>query len=162
MRWTLEEGFVFCYLSWFGPTLTAKRIFSRFWDMADELGVPANPYRVAFTQNVVVAETDERAVEIGLPAFEGMMGYRATLEANPVFGEIAKRVGPRQLPRSLVAGAPATVAGQLAPLREAGIGGLILRFRIGEIAHADAVASQRLFMDKVAPILGKAHAEAAQ
>jgi alkanesulfonate monooxygenase SsuD/methylene tetrahydromethanopterin reductase-like flavin-dependent oxidoreductase (luciferase family) len=113
-------------------------------------------------QHVVVAETDERAVEIGLPAFEGMMGYRATLEANPVFGEIAKRVGPRQLPRSLVAGAPATVADQLAPLREAGVGGLILRFRIGEIAHAHSVASQRLFMDEVAPMLGRARAQAAQ
>jgi alkanesulfonate monooxygenase SsuD/methylene tetrahydromethanopterin reductase-like flavin-dependent oxidoreductase (luciferase family) len=113
-------------------------------------------------QHVVVADSDERAVEIGLPAFEGMMGYRATLEANPVFGEIAKRVGPRQLPRSLVAGAPATVAEQLAPLRDAGIGGLILRFRIGEIAHQHAVASQRLFMDKVAPMFGKARVEAAQ
>jgi alkanesulfonate monooxygenase SsuD/methylene tetrahydromethanopterin reductase-like flavin-dependent oxidoreductase (luciferase family) len=113
-------------------------------------------------QHVVVADTDDKAVEIGLPAFQGMMGYRATLEANPVFGEIAKAVGPRQLPRSLVAGAPATVAAQLAPIKEAGIAGLILRFRIGEMAHADAVNSQRLFVDKVAPTLRAARAEAAQ
>jgi alkanesulfonate monooxygenase SsuD/methylene tetrahydromethanopterin reductase-like flavin-dependent oxidoreductase (luciferase family) len=113
-------------------------------------------------QHVVVADSDAHAVEIGLPAFEGMMKYRATLEANPVFGEIAKPVGPRQLPRSLVAGAPETVAAQLAPIQEAGIGGLILRFHIGEIAHADAVTSQRLFVDKVAPILRAAKAEAAE
>jgi hypothetical protein len=84
------------------------------------------------------------------------------LEANPVFGEIAKPVGPRQLPRSLVAGAPETVAQQLAPLRESGIGGLILRFHIGEIAHEHAVASQRLFVDKVAPLLRADKAEAAE
>jgi alkanesulfonate monooxygenase SsuD/methylene tetrahydromethanopterin reductase-like flavin-dependent oxidoreductase (luciferase family) len=113
-------------------------------------------------QHVVVADTDDKAVGIGLPAFQGMMGYRASLEANPVFGEIAKLVGPRQLPRSLVAGAPDTVAAQLGALRDAGIGGLILRFRIGELPHADAVASMKLFMDRVAPRLRTARAEAAQ
>jgi alkanesulfonate monooxygenase SsuD/methylene tetrahydromethanopterin reductase-like flavin-dependent oxidoreductase (luciferase family) len=113
-------------------------------------------------QHVVVSDTDDKAAAIGVPAFQGMMGYRATLEANPVFGEIAKPVGPRGLPRSLVAGAPETVAAQLAPLKDAGIGGLILRFRIGELPHADAVASMRLFMDRVAPSLRAARAEAAQ
>ena len=113
-------------------------------------------------QHVAIADSDEKAVEIGLPAFQGMMGYRATLEANPVFGEIAKPVGPRQLPRSLVAGAPETVAEQLAPLKEAGIGGLILRFRIGEMAHAHAVNSMRLFVERVAPLLRAAKAEAAE
>jgi alkanesulfonate monooxygenase SsuD/methylene tetrahydromethanopterin reductase-like flavin-dependent oxidoreductase (luciferase family) len=113
-------------------------------------------------QHVVVSETDDKAVALGLPAFQGMMGYRASLEANPVFGEIAKLVGPRQLPRSLVAGAPDTVAAQLAPLKEAGIGGLILRFRIGELPHVDAVNSMRLFKDRVAPKLRDAQAEAAQ
>ena len=107
-------------------------------------------------QHVVIADSDDRAAEIGVPAFQGMMGYRATLEANPVFGEIAKAVGPRQLPRSLVAGAPQTVAEQLLPLRAAGIGGLILRFRIGELPPDQARNSLEQFVARVAPVLREA------
>ena len=66
MQWTIDEDFAFVYLGWFGPTLTARRIFDRYWETADKSGVPRNPYRLAFVQNVVVAETDERAeVEYG-------------------------------------------------------------------------------------------------
>jgi alkanesulfonate monooxygenase SsuD/methylene tetrahydromethanopterin reductase-like flavin-dependent oxidoreductase (luciferase family) len=109
-------------------------------------------------QHVVVAETDREAAEIGGPAFRGMMGYRASLEANPVFGEIAKPVGPLQLPRSLVCGSPETVAGQLAALRASGVGGLILRFRIGEMPAEAARNSLTLFMQRVAPKLRAAAA----
>ena len=61
MVWTLERSYAFVYLSWFGATLTAKRIFDRFWDLADKHGKPRNPFRAGFVQSVVVAETDERA-----------------------------------------------------------------------------------------------------
>ena len=66
MSWTIEQSYAFVYLSWFGPTLTAHRIFDRFWEIADKQGVPRNPYRVGFVQSVVVSETDELAeIEYG-------------------------------------------------------------------------------------------------
>ncbi len=42
MRMCLERGFGFTYLSWFGAKLTGKRIFDRFWEIADQVGVPRN------------------------------------------------------------------------------------------------------------------------
>ena len=48
-------------LSWFGATLTGRRIFDRYWDLADEKGRDRNPYRAAFLQTVMVADTDAEA-----------------------------------------------------------------------------------------------------
>src|SRR6478736_3616396 len=36
-------------------------IFERFWEIADQVGVPRNPYRLGFLQTIAVSETDERA-----------------------------------------------------------------------------------------------------
>ena len=50
--------------------LTGKRIFDRFWEVADQVGVPRNPYRLGFLQTIAVAETDARAEEEYAPHLE--------------------------------------------------------------------------------------------
>ena len=67
MSWTIEKSYAFVYLSWFGPTLTARRIFDRFWETRRQAAASrATRIVSAFVQSVVVSETDERAeVEYG-------------------------------------------------------------------------------------------------
>ena len=52
---------------------------------------------------------------------------------------------------ALIAGAPATVAEKVAKIDSLGVGGLIMSFRMGPMAHDVATNSLRLFMEKVAP-----------
>jgi alkanesulfonate monooxygenase SsuD/methylene tetrahydromethanopterin reductase-like flavin-dependent oxidoreductase (luciferase family) len=179
MRWTLEEGFVFCYLSWFGPTLTAKRIFSRFWDMADELGVPANPYRVAFTQNVVVAETDERAeTEYGrhlerafrqgvgsipghyfaLPGYIEKAGVEALIRDPGDLGLAPKlrEITFKELVENqcVIAGSPATVRDKLSAfVKEFRIGNLLVMLQMGGLPHDLTLKNIELFAEEVLPAL---------
>jgi alkanesulfonate monooxygenase SsuD/methylene tetrahydromethanopterin reductase-like flavin-dependent oxidoreductase (luciferase family) len=54
---------------------------------------------------------------------------------------------------ALVCGSPATVAEKLAPLKQAGVGGLIMQFRLGSMSYEQAAHSLTLFRDKVAPAL---------
>src|SRR5688572_21881996 len=61
MHLALENNFGFNYFGWFGTKLTGKRVMDRFWDLAAKLGVPANPYRIAFIQSICVGETDAEA-----------------------------------------------------------------------------------------------------
>jgi alkanesulfonate monooxygenase SsuD/methylene tetrahydromethanopterin reductase-like flavin-dependent oxidoreductase (luciferase family) len=61
MRLALENNFAFNYFGWFGARLTARRVMDRFWDLAANLGSPANPCRLAFVQAVCVGETDAEA-----------------------------------------------------------------------------------------------------
>ena len=61
MSWIIANGAVFSYLSWFGIKLTGQRIFDRFWSIADEKEVEANPFRVAYLQVVAVGASDADA-----------------------------------------------------------------------------------------------------
>ena len=138
MSWTIEQSYAFVYLSWFGPTLTARRIFDRFWEVADTEGVPANPYRVGFVQSVVVSETDERAqaeygryvenhfrqgpevcrfTTSGCPATSSRVASRQCCAIPGDFGLAAelKHVNFGRLVEtgSVIAGSPATVRDQI-------------------------------------------------
>jgi alkanesulfonate monooxygenase SsuD/methylene tetrahydromethanopterin reductase-like flavin-dependent oxidoreductase (luciferase family) len=57
----LKVGYGYNYFGWFGANVTGHRILDRFWSIAEQLGVPANPYRVGFMQAIGVADTDEEA-----------------------------------------------------------------------------------------------------
>ncbi len=70
MRLVLENNFGFNYFGWFGSELTARRVFDRFWEIADSVGAPANPNRMAFMASVCVGETDEEAERVYGPHLE--------------------------------------------------------------------------------------------
>ena len=106
MQMCLERNFGFNYLSWFGAKLTGKRIFDRFWEIADQVGVPRNPYRLGFLQTIAVAETDERAEQeyaraprVRVPQGPGL---DPSGEARPARRHRhPRRPGPGQGPRRL-------------------------------------------------------------
>jgi alkanesulfonate monooxygenase SsuD/methylene tetrahydromethanopterin reductase-like flavin-dependent oxidoreductase (luciferase family) len=179
MQWTLDHGYAFVYLSWFGPTLTARRIFDRFWALADQSGIERNPYRVGFVQNVVVAETDARAeVEYGryvenafrqgvgsVPAhYLGLPGYIdprgvETLLRDP--GDVGLAAELRHATfgrlvdaRSVIAGSAATVREQIIDfVKEFRIGNLLVMLQMGNMPHDLTMKNIQLFADEVLPHL---------
>ncbi len=179
MAWTLERSYAFVYLSWFGPTLTAERIFNRFWSMADEHGKPRNPYRVAFVQNVVVSETDERAEQeygryvesafrqgpgsvplhyMGLPGYVDIRGVEAMLRDPGDFGIAAtlKHATFKELAdaQSVIAGSPATVRDQITAFVERfRIGNLLVMLQMGGMPHELTLKNINLFAEEVLPHL---------
>ena len=179
IAWTLERGYAFVYLSWFGPTLTARRIFDRYWEAAEARGIPRNPYRVGFVQSVVVSETDERAeveygryVEnafrqgpgsvplhyMGLPGYVEPRGVEAMLRDPGDFGLAAElqhvTFGRLAEARSVIAGSPATVRDQILEFtKEFGIGNLLVMLQMGGMPHELTLKNIQLFAEEVLPHL---------
>jgi alkanesulfonate monooxygenase SsuD/methylene tetrahydromethanopterin reductase-like flavin-dependent oxidoreductase (luciferase family) len=58
------------------------------------------------------------------------------------------------LDHGLIYGSPDTVCEKLEPLRDFGVGGVIIHFRLGSMPWEVAEHSLRLFAEKVAPQLG--------
>jgi alkanesulfonate monooxygenase SsuD/methylene tetrahydromethanopterin reductase-like flavin-dependent oxidoreductase (luciferase family) len=179
MTWTLDNSYGFVYLSWFGPTLTAHRIFDRFWGLADEHGKPRNPYRVGFVQSVVVSETDERAEQeygayvenafrqgpgsvplhyMGLPGYIDIRGVEAMIRDPGDFGIAAtmRHATFRELAeaRSVIAGSPATVRDQITAFAEEfRIGNLLVMLQMGGMPHDLTLKNIHLFAEEVLPHL---------
>jgi alkanesulfonate monooxygenase SsuD/methylene tetrahydromethanopterin reductase-like flavin-dependent oxidoreductase (luciferase family) len=179
MSWTLENSYAFVYLSWFGPTLTAHRIFDRFWELADRHEKPRNPYRVGFVQSVVVSETDERAeleygsyVEnafrqgpgsvplhyMGLPGYVDIRGVEALIRDPGDFGLAATlrhaTFGELADARSVIAGSPATVREQITSfVEEFRIGNLLVMLQMGGMPHELTLKNIHLFAEEVLPHL---------
>ncbi|MQA87984.1 MAG: LLM class flavin-dependent oxidoreductase [Streptosporangiales bacterium] len=179
MQTCLERGFGFNYLSWFGAKLTGKRIFDRFWDIADQVGVERNPHRMGFLQTVAVAETDERAEreyaehleygfrkglgsippeKLGLPGSIDIRGVQALLKDPGDFGLYyqMRTVTFRELVDAgvVVVGSPATVREQLIEFcRDYRIGNLHAMLAFGSLPRDLTMKNIRLFAEEVAPHL---------
>jgi alkanesulfonate monooxygenase SsuD/methylene tetrahydromethanopterin reductase-like flavin-dependent oxidoreductase (luciferase family) len=126
----------------------------------DEAALAHNLEQCWIWRNVFVAETDAEAERIAVPAFHAMQQHRAALRERiyreqgvrievpvPTLGAPA-RVDPRH---ALIVGSPATVAEAFAEIEQIGVGGVIMQFRLGPMAHEDALRSLTLFMREVAP-----------
>ena len=108
-------------------------------------------------RNFYVADSDEAAVRIGIPAFETMTRDRAEMRNR--YAAIGQRIVPRDdLPgarkargEGLIHGSPARVAEDVAAIDRLGIGGIIGTFRLGPMTHESAAESLRLFLRRVAP-----------
>jgi alkanesulfonate monooxygenase SsuD/methylene tetrahydromethanopterin reductase-like flavin-dependent oxidoreductase (luciferase family) len=129
----------------------------------DEAAIARNVEQCWIWRNVCVAETGAEAERIGLPAFHAMQEHRAALRERiyreqgvrietpaPTLAAPA-RVDPRH---ALICGSPATVAEAFAEIDTIGVGGVIMQFRLGPMAHQDAARSLTLFMREVAPQFG--------
>jgi alkanesulfonate monooxygenase SsuD/methylene tetrahydromethanopterin reductase-like flavin-dependent oxidoreductase (luciferase family) len=179
MAWTIENDYAFVYLSWFGPTLTANRIFDRFWQVAKDHGEPANPYRVAFVQSVVVAETDEQAAHdygpyvqaafnrgpgsvplhyMGLPGYADITGVEMMIRDPGDFG-LAATLSTATFDElsqadSVIAGSPETVRDKLVAFVEKfRIGNLLVQLQMGGMPHDLAMRNIELFAERVLPDL---------
>jgi alkanesulfonate monooxygenase SsuD/methylene tetrahydromethanopterin reductase-like flavin-dependent oxidoreductase (luciferase family) len=179
MRMTLERGFGFNYFSFAGAKLTGKRIFDRFWDLADQVGVPRNPYRLGFVQTVAIADTDAEAERdygkhieytfrkglgaipperLAVPGGIDIRGVRALLTDPADFGFYYQmRTGTfAQLADAgvVIAGSAATVRDQLVEYcRQYGIGNLHVMLGFGSLPKELALRNIELFARDVAPYL---------
>jgi alkanesulfonate monooxygenase SsuD/methylene tetrahydromethanopterin reductase-like flavin-dependent oxidoreductase (luciferase family) len=125
----------------------------------DEDAVARNVGQCWVWRNVFVADSDAEAERIGVPAFTAMTEQRAALR-NRVYAEQGVRLkaeSPNAPParieakHALICGSPATVAEAMAEIDKIGVGGVIMAFRLGPMAHEVALHSLELFMTKVAP-----------
>jgi alkanesulfonate monooxygenase SsuD/methylene tetrahydromethanopterin reductase-like flavin-dependent oxidoreductase (luciferase family) len=125
----------------------------------DEAAVAANLAASWVWRNFHVADSDEEAARVGIPAFETMTRRRAEMR-DRIFAETGERIAvPKSdLPGArtargdgLIHGTPARVAEDVAALDRLGIGGIIGTFRLGPMPHEVAAASLTLFMQQVAP-----------
>lgn len=179
MQMCLERNMAFNYLSWFGAKLTGKRIFDRFWEMADQIGVGRNPYRMGFVQTIAVAETDAQAEadyarhleygfrkglgsisieKLGLPGGIDIKGVEALAKDPGDFGIVSKLRDAtyRDLVDAgcVIAGSPATVRQQLAEyIKLYGIGNLHAMLTFGSLPRHLAIKNVELFAKEVAPYL---------
>jgi alkanesulfonate monooxygenase SsuD/methylene tetrahydromethanopterin reductase-like flavin-dependent oxidoreductase (luciferase family) len=123
-----------------------------------EAAVAANLKASWVWRNFYVADSDETAARIGIPAFETMT--RARAEMRDRYAALGQRivVPKNDLPGQrtargdgLIHGTPAHVAEDIAALDRLGIGGIIGTFRLGPMPHDMAAESLTLFFEKVAP-----------
>lgn len=179
MKVTLERDFGFNYFGWFGHKVTGRRIFDRFWEMADSLGLPRNPYRLGFMQIIAVGDTDEQArkeyaphVEyffrkalgsippdkLGLPGGIDINGVRALVRDPSDFGMYSrmKTATFDELVEAgcVIVGSAETVRQQIAEFtKDYGIGNLHAMLTFGSLPRELAMKNTRLFAEDVAPHL---------
>ena len=179
MQFTLENGYGFNYFGWFGVKNTGRRIFDRFWDIADKLGQPRNPYRLGMMQAICVGDTDADAEReyrphieyffrkglgsipmerLALPGGIGLPGLQAIMRDPGDFGIYAQMrtatfadlVGAG----CAIVGGPDTVADQLVDVvREYGIGHLFAMLQIGSMDRELTIKNITLFAEQVLPRL---------
>jgi alkanesulfonate monooxygenase SsuD/methylene tetrahydromethanopterin reductase-like flavin-dependent oxidoreductase (luciferase family) len=175
----LEREDVFTYLSWFGPTLTGKRIFDRFWEIAEQKGRDQNPYRLAFLQTVCVADTDAEAERLygqhlethfrnglgaipgpafALPGYIDIRGVEAIVRDPGDLG-IAPRLNKitfKELAetRAAIVGSVDTVVDQITEfVKDCRIGNLLAMLQVGSMPHDLARHNISLFASDVLPRL---------
>jgi alkanesulfonate monooxygenase SsuD/methylene tetrahydromethanopterin reductase-like flavin-dependent oxidoreductase (luciferase family) len=123
-----------------------------------EAAIAANLDASWVWRNFYVAESDDIAERIGIPAFETMTRTRAEMRERYAAMGQSIVVQRHDLPgqrkargEGLIFGSPASVAEDIAALDRLGIGGVIGTFRLGPMSYEVAAESLTLFMEKVAP-----------
>lgn len=105
---------------------------------------------------MVVAETDAEAMGAGLPAFRAWADHIHHLTRQRGLPDVMRNMDPASpdAVQRLVAGAPNTVAEQLADIvRDSGANYLLLVFSFGDLALDRAIRSMQLFVREVMPAL---------
>lgn len=164
----------YTYLQTYSDISTVRRVFDEFRAAAAGYGYTAAPEQIGWSVPVFVADTDERAEAIALPAlstlFNGLIrmprdlffpaGYLTPASAARVMaGKRALGSGDTDV-RDLagrgyaVIGSPDTVRQRLEEYqRELGFGCLCGVFQFGSLSHEDFTDSVHLFAQKVMPAL---------
>jgi alkanesulfonate monooxygenase SsuD/methylene tetrahydromethanopterin reductase-like flavin-dependent oxidoreductase (luciferase family) len=102
-------------------------------------------------RRVFVSETSQEAEQIGVPAYRAMQVDRRT-ESERLHAAVGRTRNPSQAGEdAFIYGVPERVAETVAKMEQAGIGGIILQFRLGAMPAEIAENSLRLFMKEVAP-----------
>lgn len=179
MEGVLSRDDVYTYLSWFGPKLTGKRIFDRYWEIAQKMGKDINPHRLAFLQVVLVAETDAQAEKdyrqhlethfrtslgsipptgLGLPGYIERPGVESLMR-DP--GDLGLAIRMRNInyselvdSRVAIIGSPSTVLQQITEfVKEFRVGNLLVMTQVGSMPTELTQKNIRLFASEVLPQL---------
>ena len=109
-------------------------------------------------RNIVVADTDKEAEEIGVENFvnmrrfltENRTRYNTQEEISSQTAVTTKRALD-SVEHGLIVGSPETVSEKLKAINETGIGGMIIHFRLGAMSWEATQNSLNLFAQKVMP-----------
>jgi alkanesulfonate monooxygenase SsuD/methylene tetrahydromethanopterin reductase-like flavin-dependent oxidoreductase (luciferase family) len=115
-------------------------------------------------RHIYVADTDEKAKDIGMKALDAYVNYREKLGYQSTFMKIFREsLDAGKAPRGFLFGSPQRVIEELGKLEGSGVENIIVRFAIGPMTLEERLTSMRIFMDKVAPALrSKTKAQAAE
>jgi alkanesulfonate monooxygenase SsuD/methylene tetrahydromethanopterin reductase-like flavin-dependent oxidoreductase (luciferase family) len=126
----------------------------------DEEAIERNVADSWVWRNVFVADTDGEAEAMGVPCFREMRAYLSdnrrrfnTAEEQAIQASAVQGAARDSVEHGLICGSPETVCEKLEELRQIGVGGLIIHFRLGPMTWKATENSLRLFADKVAPEL---------
>lgn len=179
MQFTFDNDFGFNYFGWFGVKKTGKRIFDRFWELADQHGLPRNPCRVGLMQTICVGETDAQAREVygkhievffrqmlggipmerlAMPGGIGIPGLQAIMRDPGDFGAYAQMrtatLDDLLDAGCVIIGSAATVAQQLTEIAtDFGIGHLLAMLQVGSMGRDLTMENIDRFAEGVLPRL---------
>jgi alkanesulfonate monooxygenase SsuD/methylene tetrahydromethanopterin reductase-like flavin-dependent oxidoreductase (luciferase family) len=109
-------------------------------------------------RNIVVADTDKEAEEIGVSSFLNMRKFLTTnREKYNTQQEISDQIAATSkraldsVEDGLLYGSPETICEKLKMIDDTGIGGMIIHFRLGDMSWETAQHSIELFANKVMP-----------
>jgi alkanesulfonate monooxygenase SsuD/methylene tetrahydromethanopterin reductase-like flavin-dependent oxidoreductase (luciferase family) len=176
----LDENYCYGYLSFFGLA-NARPIVQGFWDRVEQRRLDPNPYRMAFTQLICVADTDAEAERkyteavryfftrqraplhyAAPPGYTSIASQREVLErARGVSTEDRLRATRGELSfweyddlGFIIAGTPERVRQRLRDLAtELRVGQLITCMHMGNLPEETAAMNNELFGAQVAPYL---------
>jgi alkanesulfonate monooxygenase SsuD/methylene tetrahydromethanopterin reductase-like flavin-dependent oxidoreductase (luciferase family) len=122
---------------------------------ARDAGLSANQIDHAIGQSwvartVVLAPTDQEALEVGLPYFEQMQTYRAA-QSTAFEASVAKTRASGRLP--VLCGSPESMLEDFTSLAATGVGGVFVRFRTGPMPADFSARALKLFMRDIAPLI---------
>jgi alkanesulfonate monooxygenase SsuD/methylene tetrahydromethanopterin reductase-like flavin-dependent oxidoreductase (luciferase family) len=160
-------------MSVYAPSRVIQRWFDGYREVAEELGHPPDPEKIAFSVPIYVAPTDEQAHREAEPQLNWL--FRKGLKQGPEIMFPPGYMSPSSLRGMLssgakpftelsyeellthgyaVVGSPDTVANRLGELQsDLGFGQLIGLFAIGGLSHEQVVTSTDLFAAEVMPAL---------
>ena len=84
-EYVVEHDHCFCHLSYHGAK-NAENVADRYWQLAEEKGRDANPYRFGFLQLIGISETDAEAEEYAKHAeyfYQNLLATPAHYQAIP-------------------------------------------------------------------------------
>ncbi|MBV9379491.1 MAG: LLM class flavin-dependent oxidoreductase [Streptosporangiaceae bacterium] len=164
----------YTYLQTYSELASVRRVFDEFRAAAQRYGYTAAPEQIGWSIPVFVADTDERAEEVALPALDRLFNKLMRMPRDVFFpaGYLTPASSARVMAakgglgsgnadvRDLVnrgyavIGSPDTVRQRLeAHAKELGFGCFCGVFQFGSLGHEDFLASLHLFTQKVMPAL---------
>jgi alkanesulfonate monooxygenase SsuD/methylene tetrahydromethanopterin reductase-like flavin-dependent oxidoreductase (luciferase family) len=176
-EWVIEQDYLYAHTSVSGHR-RAKYFLDHFYDLVEKGGREPNPYRIATTQPVFVANSESEAEEMyseavdyffdkcrhiypgwaSVPGYQSLRGVAETLDARSHgvggYGEGMSSWKERVDAGAVVAGTPSQVTERLREYcKDLRIGHLLCLLQFGNLNRERTMFNTQLFAEKVLPNL---------